>query len=30
MDLLFLIVIAVIYGVTHALVWAIARLRGEQ
>ena len=29
MDLFFLALIAALYGVTHGLVWAIGRLRGD-
>jgi hypothetical protein len=29
MDLIFLITIAVLYGATHGLVWALARLRSN-
>jgi hypothetical protein len=29
MDLLFLLIIAVMYALTHGLLWALARLRGE-
>jgi hypothetical protein len=29
MDLLFLVIIGLMYGLTHALLWAVARLGGE-
>jgi hypothetical protein len=29
-DLEFLLVLAVLYGVTHAIVWAIARLGASE